>query len=445
MTQRSILSDLVRSAHHAADSAHPVTREAVTQIAVRLTANALAPQADVLPGLRVAAQANDGAAHLPGGTRLADPAEAAAGIAAAITATQCDDGLREARGHPGLHAYAAALAVVDAQGGDLASFYKAFHVGWEVGARLGLALGPLRAGVHPHGGWGAAAAAASTAVALGLSDDVVSAAVETALSVALTGPDSTATGGSSSHYLLPALGTSSGIRAALHVAGGGDAPAGAFRHFAQVAHVADARGRGTTSAALTPRPLICDAYLKPLGVCAHALTSWTAVRRVRLPDPENIAEVQVHTYGAAAQLAQRQPRTLLARRFSIPWAVGCAAWGSDVAADDVRVGAVAAVTGVIHTAIFDSDYPASRPAAIRIRMKDGRVFEEFARFHPGDREQPLSAEAERSVLARLVRCSSLLASIDELATPDRSRPLRELTSAWLNCHATTSHEELGTH
>ncbi|HEX2902466.1 MAG TPA: MmgE/PrpD family protein, partial [Jatrophihabitans sp.] len=404
MTEPDLLAGLVRAGLAAADDPDPRNVAALDRIIVLLTANALAAAPGALPGLRHAARVEDGCVLLAERSRAVDPAEAAAGNAAAITASQCDDGLREARGHPGLHAYAAALAAVEQQQGTVADLRRACRVGWEIGARLGLALGPLRSGIHPHGGWGAGAAAAATAAALGQPPETVEAAVATALAVALAGPADTATGGSSAHFLLAGLGTASGMRAAWHVVGGGGIPRNALQHLARVAHDDPPSATGLV---LDRRPLIRDAYLKPIGMCAHALTSWTAAVRLPIAPHLEVMEIEVSTYAAAAELSQREPRSLLARRFSIPWAVGCAVTGQAVDTADPRVAALARRTEVLHDPALDDQYPASRPARVQVRLSDGTSQQGFARFHPGDREQPLDAAGLRRTVLALVRDGAL--------------------------------------
>ncbi|WP_194823790.1 MmgE/PrpD family protein, partial [Micromonospora sp. S-DT3-3-22] len=137
-----VLAMLVAGAVEAADTllATGTGQVLVRQVAARLTANAVAARGHLPAGLDTAGDP-DGRCSLlaaPGGTD--QPARAAAVTAAAITVSQCDEGLRESRGHPGLHAYAAALAAAEVDDRSLRVFLRALAVGWEVGARLGLLL-----------------------------------------------------------------------------------------------------------------------------------------------------------------------------------------------------------------------------------------------------------------------------------------------------------------
>ena len=404
----------------------------------RLTANALAVgHHRVVDAL--APSADQGSTVFSSGA-FATADHAAAANAAAITVTQCDEGLREARGHPGLHAFPAASAIVEERDGALGDALDATAVGWEIGARIGLSLGVPRDGVHPHGGWGAAAAAAAAATALGLDEDRVLAAVAIALSTALTGPDSSTYAGQESHYALPALGTANGVIAARLAAVGVDPPDSALTHFHRIGY-----GGEPVPVELGPR-LLEAAYFKPVGVCAHALTTWEAARHLAAElDPQDVVSVEVRTYAAAAKLAERHPRSALARQFSIPWVAASALLGRQPDATRIdAVGRLAADVTVTHDAAFDAQYPSARPTHVVVAMRDGARHAATAEYHPGDRERPLSDSELEQVNARLVntagarsdapdRYEALGASIDtpwrQVVRPaQRARPRRRGTT-----------------
>lgn len=101
------------------------------------------------------------------GTGLtAQPAQAALVNGTAGTWLEMDEGNQFARGHPGMHTVPAALAFAEAadasasgQGGPTGrDFLAAVAIGYEVGARVGIAS-QLRPSMHPHGTWGAICAA----------------------------------------------------------------------------------------------------------------------------------------------------------------------------------------------------------------------------------------------------------------------------------------------
>jgi 2-methylcitrate dehydratase PrpD len=435
-----VLATLVAGAVEAADTllATGPGQVLVRQVAARLTANAVAARGHLPAGLDSAGDP-DGRCTLlaaPGGTD--QPERAAAVTAAAITVSQCDEGLRESRGHPGLHAYAAALAATEADDRSLRVFLRALAVGWEVGARLGLLLGPPRPGVHPHGGWGTGAAAAAAGVVAGQDTAGVTDTVNLALTVALAGPEADTRQGHPAHYLLPALGTANGLVVARLAAGGFPATAAALPHLGRTVHqgVADR----PVDAALLSRPLLPDAYFKPVGVCAHALTGWTVARAMARDLPaDEVATVTVDTYAGASLLAQRRPVGRLARQFSLPWVVACGLLGTDPGApagpaDDrwTRAFRLAERVTVRHDPGLDPGYPAGRPAVVEVTTRSGARLSGRARFHHGDREDPMTADELAAVDAALLGTPGTPAGAAELLhgltrAPGATR-LRDLTA-----------------
>ncbi len=373
----------------------------VRLVAMRLFANAVAAGDNSL--LRcLAPSAPVGSTCLATGS-LASVEQAASANAAAVTMTQCDEGLREARGHPGLHAFSAAMAMVEMVDGTVGDMLCALAAGWEVGARLGLALGPVREGIHPHGGWGAAASAASAAVALGLDDTGVVEAVANALVLGLVGPDSSVYAGDDSHFLLPAIGTATGVTAARATAAGVTAPTGALAHFSAVAHQHEAQP--TAIDPFSDESMLRLAYLKPSGICAHALVAWELSKQVGLlVDVDDVSGVLVETYAGAARLSGRSPATRLARQFNLSWAVASGLLGQhpDGAHSDV-VRDLAALVNVQHDRALDQGYPAGRPTHLTVQMRDGRRVRASGQFHLGDRERPLCHFDAAAIDSRLLR------------------------------------------
>ncbi|MEU7956960.1 MmgE/PrpD family protein [Micromonospora humida] len=435
-----VLATLVAGAVEAADTllATGTGQVLVRQVAARLTANAVAAYGHLPAGLDTAGDP-DGPCSLlaaPGGTD--EPARAAAVTAAAITVSQCDEGLRESRGHPGLHAYAAALAAAEVDDRSLRVFLRALAVGWEVGARLGLLLGAPRPGVHPHGGWGVGAAAAAAGTVAGQDAAGLAATVNLALTVALAGPEADTRRGHAAHYLLPALGTANGLTVARLADAGFPATGPVLPHLGRTVH------QGGTDrpvdAALLSRPLLPDVYFKPVGVCAHTLTAWTVARAMARDLPaDEVAAVTVHTYAGAALLAERRPAGRLARQFSIPWVVACGLLGTDPGAPDgtaddwqTRAARLAERVTVRHDPGLDQGYPAGRPAVVEVTTHGGARLGGRARFHHGDREDPMTADDLAAVDAALLRTPGVPAGAAELLhglarAPGATR-LRDLTA-----------------
>ena len=69
-----------------------------------------------------------------------------------------DEGNQFCKGHPGMHTIPAALAFAAESGAGGSDLLAAIAIGYEIGARIGIASA-LRPSMHPHGTWGAVCAA----------------------------------------------------------------------------------------------------------------------------------------------------------------------------------------------------------------------------------------------------------------------------------------------
>ena len=102
--------------------------------------------------------AGSGAALLIGTSLSAHPAQAALVNGTAGTWLEMDEGNQFCKGHPGMHTFPAAFAYAQMVGASGADFLAAMAIGYEVGARVGIATA-LRPSMHPHGTWGTICAA----------------------------------------------------------------------------------------------------------------------------------------------------------------------------------------------------------------------------------------------------------------------------------------------
>ncbi|MCS7003539.1 MAG: MmgE/PrpD family protein, partial [Dehalococcoidia bacterium] len=134
-------------------------RQLMDAIAVIL-AGSTAPEARALARLEAS---DDGAATLIGHGRRATPEAAAFVNATAGVWHDFDSGQRFSGSHPAIHVVPAALAAAEAAGASGRATMTAIVAGCEVGARIGVAAGRLRAGLSPHGGWATLGAAAAVA------------------------------------------------------------------------------------------------------------------------------------------------------------------------------------------------------------------------------------------------------------------------------------------
>jgi len=85
------------------------------------------------------------------------------------TVHELDEGHRFSRGHPGIHVIPAALAIGEKLGISGKSFLRSIILGYELTAKIAMAMQPLKPQFHPHGTWGTFGAAYTTGLLLNFS------------------------------------------------------------------------------------------------------------------------------------------------------------------------------------------------------------------------------------------------------------------------------------
>lgn len=314
------------------------------------------------------------------------------------TVLQLDEGHRRSRGHPGVHVVPAALAVAEEELATGDELVRAVIAGYEVAARIGLLLGPLRGGqLHPHGAWGAFGAAIAAAQLWKATTEELTAVIDAVASLPISPWKATASGGATVHHLYAASGAQLGVQCARAVMQGAGVAAGAFDEFYVPLHQGGAdlwEGDGHE---------ILNNYFKPFAACAHIHTTIQAVEYLQTTHgfaSDDVASIEVRAFSAAAHLDQSRPHTNLAARFSVPFCVarvlekggiGLHYWGPSELADE-RTLELASKVLVRREPTFDAHYPDARPVEVTIWLTDGRELIRAERMAKGDhlRPEPLS-------------------------------------------------------
>lgn len=395
-------------------------------------------------GEETAVGAPEGLSTVVGSSRGWPSGTAAFLNATAVAADQLQDGHRMARGHPASHVVPAVLALAEERDLPGADVLSAVLAGYEVGARLGQAMGGTPPGVHDIGTWGAVAVAAAVARLLRPGDTSASErAIGLAASAVQLSDAATIFGGATGgHAFLGTsvqLGTSLGVSA---VAGLEPAAGALERHLGTVAAADWSPARlevGQTWDHFEAR----HGYLKTHPTCAHlhgvndavadllaaAQDSGTPLRA------EDIAGVEVRAFAAAA-IFDAVADSELAARFSVPTSVAVALVHgvldeTTLTAETVRSPAVLDLAGrvnVVHDPDLDAGYPHGRPAHVLVHRHDGSQLTAYADRPRGDDDRALPRDQARTKPARLLTsafgdATPVLAAIDALATGGTARDL----------------------
>lgn len=354
---------------------------------------------------RLAARGGGAAAAIGAGLTLrGDDAAFVNGVAA--TALELDEGNSFARGHPGVHVLPAALAAALAGDRSGHDFLSAFVMGYEIAARIGAAC-RLRPGVHPHGTWGTIGAA----IAGALLDRAGPAEIVTTLNVAATmsvGASLTAMlEGATARNAYCGLSNRNGLAAWDLVASGFTGERDC------VASVYDGiLGEGFTGIGLTDglgeRFEMSRNYFKRHAACRFthaALDVVTALLAGSGPiAPEDVEAIEVETYAMAAQLDAPRPPTVLAARFSLPFAIATTLVNGQASVEafrpphltDPAILALAAKVRVVEDPALTARLPAERPARVRLRFADGRMLAGETFTNRGDAADPFTPQDVRA-------------------------------------------------
>lgn len=339
-----------------------------------------------------------GAALVIGTALRADPGRAAFLNGTAGTVLEMDEGNQFAKGHPGMHCVPAALAYAGARAVSGRDLLAAIAIGYEVGARIGIAT-RLRPAMHPHGTWGTVAAAVAVARLAGRDADGMRQAMNIAASFCLaTSRRTMLEGGTVRNAYAGISGQLGLVTHDLLTAGFEGDRDGVAQVFGRV--VSDTFDTGAMTESLGARWEVSRNYFKMHSCCRynHATLDALAmiVARDGSPDPSRIARIEVDTYALAVELDDPAPRNVLAAKFSVPFAVatalvnGTTDVGSFTAPNvtNPAIRALAARVALREDPAMSAALPARRPARVTLVFDDGHRVTAETQSNRGDWADP---------------------------------------------------------
>lgn len=363
------------------------------------------------PLYQIAAELGGGS----GGTVLGRGEKAAFPYAALANGTsahslELDDTHQGGSIHLGVSVFSAALAVaehVDAQGPD---FIAAVVAGFEVAARLAMALRPkehYNRGFHPTATCGAFGAAVAAGKLLRLNDNQLLSALGIAGSQA-AGSMEFLTEGAWTKRLHPGWAAFSGIHAALLARAGFVGP------------TTIVEGKDGFLKAYSPNPdprtvvdglgedfQILRTAVKPHACCRYTQAPIDATLAVTLQHDLKPNEVKTVTVGmletgipviCEPTERKRQPLSVVDMQFSLPFGIavalarrraGLAEFTLDML-NDAEVQALMPKVRYARDPELEKNYPKEWLAWVRVTLQDGREVSAEVRFPKGDPQNPLS-------------------------------------------------------
>ena len=343
------------------------------------------------------------------------PPHAALANGAAAHALEMDDTHQGGSIHLGAAVFPAALAAAELVGASGETVLRAAVAGYEVAARLAMALKPqahYARGFHPTGTCGAFGAAAAAGVVLGLDAAALAHALGVAGSQAAGSMEFLADGAWTKR-LHPGWAACAGLHAAAVARAGFRGPASIFEGRFGTLHAYSDDSEVDLLTTAGERELMRTS-IKPHACCRYLQGPIDAalMLRERIAVSE-IEQIEFDMLAAGFPIvcepiaAKRAPRSDVDAQFSLPFAIaiallrGAASPGevtATVATDPVVVDLMARVHGV-RDAALDAHYPRAWPAWVRIVLRDGRVEEEQVLHPRGDPENfPTRQELEGKFL-----------------------------------------------
>ncbi|MFJ3799842.1 MmgE/PrpD family protein [Streptomyces sp. NPDC090088] len=399
-------------AQRAVPLAEDVRHAAVRAVVDWVSATVPGAETPAARGLTEALAPAPGPARLIPSGRTADVRTAALLNGTAAHAAELDDIYRDAFYHPGAPTIAAAFAVGDRLDCSGEEFLRAVTIGYEIGARIALAVGAAHyRNWHTTGTVGTFGAAAAAAELLGLGPERFAGALALAATMAagLQGTFRSPSTGKPLHAghaaeagVTAALAAGKGLGGALDVLEG---PAGFGAATAGIT--------GLTVSGLGEPFAVTATTAKYHACCGHTFAAIDAALLLRAEGvrPEDVTSVKIETYETATRVAGRtDPREPDEARFSLAYTVAAAltlgsvrlrAFSPEALRDPVIRTIVARTTTRVDPEL-DALAPGRRAARVRVTDRRGTVRERLRLTRKGDPDDPLDDAELREKYDELV-------------------------------------------
>ena len=361
------------------------------------------------------------------------------------TTLEMDEGNQFAKGHPAIHVLPALVSVVQSrllpQNISGQEFLNAFAIGYDVGARIGLAS-QLNPHMHPHGTWGVIGAASAIGVLLkfGHREHMQLMNISSSLTTA------------SSRKTMLQGGTVRNVYAGL---------SNQMAHLAidliQSGFTGEVDGIGSIFGNVVSENLNDNLLLEKLGQRFEVMRNYFKLHACcrfnhaaldclhdlmrdhqELSNIEQISFIDVESYNLAAELNDPRPQNMLAAKFSVPFALATTlvnknsqvlSFAGDALKNEKTM-ALSKKVSVKEISSMTEMLPEFRPAKVTVGMKSGKVFRHSVKTNKGDWQSPYSAdELENKFHSLANRSLSQKKSkvlYDKLQNLERIADMREL-------------------
>ena len=315
------------------------------------------------------------------------------------TVLEMDEGHQFAKGHPGMHILPALLSIAHEKPISSREFLRAFILGYDVGARIGLASA-INPNMHPHGTWGGIGAAAALGIIEELNTEDMTRLLNIASSLTLATSRKTMLEGGTVRNIYTGYANQMALMSlALLKSGFSGEEDGVTSVFGSV--VSNCFSEELAFENLGQRFEVSRNYFKLHACCRYNHAALDALITLMDAHPElneidKLKSVDVESYNLAAELSDPMPRNVLASKFSIPFAIATTLYhrSSDVlsfteeARQNKLIQNLASKVNIFENKSMTSQLPDYRPARVKIEMLPGTIYEAEVKTNRGDWQDP---------------------------------------------------------
>ena len=319
------------------------------------------------------------------------------------TVLEMDEGHQFAKGHPGMHIFPALLAAARNREFSGEEFLRAFIIGYDVGARIGLASN-LNPNMHPHGTWGGLGAAAGLAVMNKMNAQEASEYLNIVSSLTLATSRKTMLEGATVRNSYTGVSNKMAhVGLMLLKAGFTGEQDGIKSIFGSV--VSNKFDDKNAVELLGKRFEVSRNYFKLHACCRYNHAALDALWKIieqhsEVKNINQIEKIEVQSYNLAAELKDQNPRNVLACKFSVPFAIATTLANLDSGVlsftENMRTNKniqnLCQKVTIVEDTNMTGKLPNLRPADVYIQMANGSTFKAQVTTNRGDWQDPYSEE-----------------------------------------------------
>jgi 2-methylcitrate dehydratase PrpD len=319
------------------------------------------------------------------------------------TVLEMDEGHQFAKGHPGMHIFPALLAAARNREFSGEEFLRAFIIGYDVGARIGLASN-LNPNMHPHGTWGGLGAAAGLAVMNKMNAQEASEYLNIVSSLTLATSRKTMLEGATVRNSYTGVSNKMAhLGLMLLKAGFTGEQDGIKSIFGSV--VSNKFDDKSAVELLGKRFEVSRNYFKLHACCRYNHAALDALWKIieqhsEVKNINQIEKIEVQSYNLAAELKDQNPRNVLACKFSVPFSIATTLANLDSGVlsftENMRTNKniqnLCQKVTIVEDTNMTGKLPNLRPADVYIQMANGSTFKAQVTTNRGDWQDPYSEE-----------------------------------------------------